>query len=219
MRLFLSIAALCIYCLFACPSIAQEAKTENSITPPAPTKLEQKVNGEPSRQDTQQFVIRVKTKQKVDFSGTVTHVDPGTAILSIRNQGKTITFDMSKAILIGYQNTGEIRKGDSISVGYTQYGLQIRKGIFAVTHKETVPQKTTIGGNTTKTQKSALAWWKDSRNSRSFYDIDNNKDGAITPVELCALIPDLTLQKFREYDKNADGFLSEAEFNTVKLIR
>jgi len=164
-------------------------------------------------------VIRVKTKKKVDFSGTVTHVDPGTAILSIRNQGKTITFDMSKAILIGYQNTGEIRKGDSISVGYTQYGLQIRKGIFAVTHKETVPQKTIIGGNTTKTQKTALVWWKDSKNSKSFYDIDNNKDGKITPIELSAFVPDLTLQKFREYDKNGDGCLSEAEFNTVQLIR
>jgi len=220
MRLSLSIAALCTYGFLAClPSIAQEAKTENGSTPPASVNQEQKATNGPSKQDTQQFVIRVKTKQKVDFSGTVTHVDPGTAILSIHNQGKTITFDMSKAILIGYQNTGEIRKGDSISVGYTQYGLQIRKGIFAVTYRVTVPQKNVTGGGTVKTQKSALARWKDNRNSKGFYDVDNNKDGKITPIELCALVPDLTLQKFREYDKNGDGCLSKVEFNSVKIVR
>lgn len=220
MRLALSVAVLCVCSLFVCRfSVAQEGTVESSNIPSSSVNQEQKVSGRPSKQDTQRFVIRVKTKQKVDFSGTVTHVDPGMAILSIRNQGKTITFDMSRTILIGYQNTGEIKKGDNISVGYTQYGLQIRKGVFAVTQRETVPQKAVFRSNTTKKQKSALAWWRDNKNSKSFHDIDNNKDGKVTPIEFTVLAPDLTLEKFREYDKNGDGCLSEAEFNTVKLTR
>jgi hypothetical protein len=126
---------------------------------------------------------------------------------------------MSRAILIGYQSTGEIRKGDRISVGYTQYGLQIRKGTFAVTHRETVPQKVVTGSDPGKMRKSALTWWKNNRNSKSFRDIDNDKDGKVTPIELCVLIPNLTLQKFREYDKNGDGCLDETEFNTAKITR
>src|SRR5512145_1137876 len=117
-------------------------------------------------QETQQFVIRVKTKQKVDFSGTVTHIDPAMAVLSIRSLGKTITFDMSRAILIGYQDVGEIKKGDGVSVGYTQSGLQIRKGIFAITqrdtttHREAVPQRPSARVGAVKQQKGGLVWMK-----------------------------------------------------------
>ena len=122
----------------ALPCFAQEAPVEGQTTPSPSVEKEQQAGSGSSKKETQQFVIRVKTKQKVDFSGTVTNVDPATATLSIRSQGKTISFDMSKAILMGYGSIGEIKKGDDVSVGYTQFGLQIRKGIFAVTHRETV---------------------------------------------------------------------------------
>lgn len=216
-----SIVALCVCGLLACrPSVAQEAKAGNGNMPSASANQELRDNSGSPERKAQQFIIRVKTKQKVDFSGIVTRVDPATAILSIYNQGKTITFDMSRAILIGYQSTREIKKGDRISVGYTQYGLQIHKGILAVTHRKTVPQKTAGGSGAGKTRKNALTWWKhNNKNPKSFRDIDNDKDGKVTPIELCVLIPNLTLQKFREYDKNGDGCLSETEFNTAKITR
>jgi hypothetical protein len=228
----LSIALICVlFCglVTASPSLSQQ--TQNT-TPPSVEK-EQQTGSEASKKETQQFVIRVKTKQKVDFSGTVTNVDPATATLSIRSQGKTITFDMSRVILMGYGNTGEIRKGDVVSVGYTQFGLQIQKGAFAVTHresaphqevvaqKETVPPKVVAKAEATKphSQRSIPVRIKDIKNPTSFKDIDNNKDGKITPIELCVLVPDLTLQKFKEYDKNKDGCLNESEFNAVKRTR
>ena len=55
---------------------------------------------------------------------------------------------------------------------------------------------------------------KDNKYPTIFKDIDNNKDGKITPIELCVMVPDLTLQKFKEYDKNNDGCLNEREFST-----
>ena len=74
--------------------LAQEAKTEGqkAATPSIAPAVEtgEKKSGS-SKKASQQFVVRVKTKKKVDFSGTVAHVDPETATLSIRNKGKTIS--------------------------------------------------------------------------------------------------------------------------------
>ena len=228
----LSMALICfLFCglVTASPSLSQQA--QNTTSPFA--EKEQQAGSEASKKETQQFVIRVKTKQKVDFSGSVTNVDPATATLSIRSQGKTITFDMSRVILMGYGNTGEIRKGDVVSVGYTQFGLQIQKGAFAVTHresaphqevfaqKETVPPKVVAKAETAKprSQRTIPVRIKDIKNPTSFKDIDNNKDGKITAIELCVLVPDLTLQKFKEYDKDGDGCLNEREFSAVKKTR
>ena len=132
---------------------------------------------------------------------------------------------MSRVILMGYGSIREIKKGDDVSVGYTQFGLQIRKGIFAVTHRETsprqeaAPQKAVAKVETIKPQRGTPIRMKDNKNPTSFKDIDNNKDGKITPIELCVMVPDLTLQKFKEYDKNNDGCLNEREFSTVKRTK
>jgi hypothetical protein len=226
----LKISILLIFFLFcglvtALPSFAQVARVEGQSAPSPSAEKEQQSGGKSSKKETQQFVIRVRTKQKVDFSGTVTHVDPATATLSLRSQGKTITFDMSKVILIGYGNTGEIKKGDEVSVGYTQFGLQVRKGTFAVTHRESVPrqevapQKTVARVETIRPQRGTPIRMKDNKNPTGFKDIDNNKDGKITPIELCVMVPDLTIQKFKEYDKNGDGCLNEREFSAVKRTK
>jgi hypothetical protein len=228
----LKISILLIFFLFcglitALPSFAQVARVEEQSAPSPSAEKEQQSGGESSKKETQQFVIRVRTKQKVDFSGTVTHVNPATATLSLRSQGKTITFDMSKVILIGYGNTGEIKKGDEVSVGYTQFGLQVRKGTFAITHRESVPrqevtpQKAIARVETIKPQpqRDTPIRMKDNKNPTTFKDIDNNKDGKITAIELCVMVPDLTIQKFKEYDKNGDGCLNEREFSTVKRTK
>lgn len=211
--------------LIVLPCLAQEAKVEDQSAPSASLERREQDSNKSNKNETQQFVIRVKTKQKVDFSGTVNSVDPSSASLSIRNQGKTISFDMSRVILMGYESIGEIKKGDKISVGYTAYGLQIRKGIFATTHQDTAPrrqatsQKVTIRVDTAKQKKGAPIRMVDNRYPKSFNTIDNNKDGKVTPIELCVLVPDLTLQRFKEYDKNGDGCLNESEFNTAKKTR
>ena len=221
--------------LIVLPCLAQEAKVENQSAPSASLERHEQESNKSNKNETQQFVIRVKTKQKVDFSGTVNSVNPSSSSLSIRNQGKTISFDMSRVILMGYESIGEIKKGDKVSVGYTPYGLQIRKGIFAITHQDTaprgqaisqkgapqeaIPQKVTARVDTAKPKKGAPIRMVDNKYPKSFNSIDNNKDGKVTPIELCVLVPDLTLQRFKEYDKNGDGCLNESEFNTAKKIR
>jgi hypothetical protein len=215
--------ALAFSFMVSFPCLAQETKSE-APKPTSPAVETEKKEDRSSEKKTQQFVVRVKTKKKVDFSGTVSHVDPETATLSIRNKGKTISFDMSTPILAGYQSTRDIRRGDTVSVGYTQFGLQIRKGVFSVTHPETAPvaektsapKKTIARAGTAKHRKNGPIWMKEIKNPTSFQDVDNNKDGQITPIELCVMIPGLTMQKFKEYDKNGDGCLNEAEFMAVK---
>jgi hypothetical protein len=228
MKISVSIIGFFFCGLMACSScFAQGTMTEGLSTTSPSAEKGQQTSGEASKKETQQFIIRVKTKQKVDFSGAVTSVDPVAATLSIRSQGKTITFDMSKVILMGYGSTGEIRKGDMVSVGYTQFGLQVQKGVFSVTqrkavsHGEVVPQKVVAKTETTKPQlqRSTPIRMKDNKNPTSFKDIDNNKDSKIAPIELCVIVPDLTLQKFKEYDKNKDGCLNESEFNAVKRTK
>ncbi|HEX2967039.1 MAG TPA: hypothetical protein VHO84_14725, partial [Syntrophorhabdaceae bacterium] len=144
MRLFFT-TTLCVCCSLVFPwtCLSQDTKPVESVASPVESKGKS-VETTVTTMQTQQFVLRVRTAEKVDFAGTVTAVDRESAIISIRNQSKTISFDMSKSILIGYRDVAEIRQGDRVSVGYTKYGLQIRKGSFAVTRQEKpfIPQKT-----------------------------------------------------------------------------
>ncbi len=224
MKLSLSILfALVFSFIISFPCFAQETQVEGQKAT-TPSAEAEKKEDRPSGKKIQQLVVRVKTKKKVDFSGTVSHVDPETATLSIHNRGKTISFDMSSPILMGYQSTRDIKRGDTVSVGYTQSGLQIRKGIFSATHPETTPRevktatpkKTTTKAATAKLRKNGPIRMKEIKNPTSFPDVDNNKDGKITPIELCVMIPGLTIQKFKEYDKNGDDCLNESEFMAVK---
>ncbi len=50
----------------------------------------------------------------------------------------------------------------------------------------------------------------------SFADVDNNKDGKISPVELGAVLPSVTIEDFKRYDRNGDGFLDASEYKTVR---
>lgn len=54
------------------------------------------------------------------------------------------------------------------------------------------------------------------RDPYAFGTVDNNKDGKISPVELCAVVPDLTMEEFRTYDRSGDGSLDKAEFLNVR---
>lgn len=183
----------------------------------------------PSNDQGQNAIIRVRTKNTVDFSGTVTRVDPETNIISLKSHGKTITFDITNPMLTGYRNIHDIKRGDIVSVGYVPSGIQIRKGFYSGTHPETVPssqrgkdtaQKKVGKAETTKLRNSnSPVRFRDKPRPTSFQDVDNNKDGKISPAELSVIIPDLTMEKFKEYDKNGDGYLDEAEFKAIKKNR
>ncbi|HEX2964743.1 MAG TPA: hypothetical protein VHO84_03110, partial [Syntrophorhabdaceae bacterium] len=58
-----------------------------------------------------------------------------------------------------------------------------------------------------------------SANKKTFSGIDNDKDGKLSPIELCVLKPDLTLEAFRQFDKNGDGFLNQLEYRSANLGR
>ena len=64
------------------------------------------------------LTIRVKTKKKVDFTGIVDHVNVETKTISLRYKGKVLSFDMNNPMLFGYNSVGDIKKGDTLSVGY-----------------------------------------------------------------------------------------------------
>ena len=48
-----------------------------------------------------------------------------------------------------------------------------------------------------------------------FDDVDANKDGKVNPVELSVIVPNLTMEQFKGFDKNSDGTLNRSEFRTV----
>ncbi len=161
-------------------------------------------------------VIRIKTMKKVDFSGTVSRINWETRTITLRHKGKEISFDVTNPILVGYTSLKEIKPGELVSVGYTRAGTEIKRGALPVTQRDStvpLPQANKTGGR--KPGKGRIVWLARKTNGTSFTEIDNNKDGKISPVELSVIIPDLTPDKFKEYDRNGDGFLDESEYNRI----
>ena len=102
-------------------------------------------------------------------------------------------------------------------VGYTTDGIHITKSSKIAVQ---AGQERAFGEETPsvhKPKKPPLIARISRTNGKSFAGVDNNKDGRISPIELSVLIPNLTMEQFRQYDKNHDGHLDKAEFDRIKL--
>ncbi|HOP86110.1 MAG TPA: hypothetical protein PLM71_10195 [Syntrophorhabdaceae bacterium] len=63
-----------------------------------------------------------------------------------------------------------------------------------------------------KHEKTTLKVTRLKSKGNNFFDVDNNHDRRISPVELSVIFSGLTMEKFKAYDKDKDGYLDESEF-------
>jgi hypothetical protein len=156
------------------------------------------------------------------FTGKVTRLDPGT--IAVLTSDKHFSFDLVNPVLRGYANASDIKVGDIVSLGYISGGIAIAKG-------ETFPEdlKPQTAADDLSAPKTNNKKYKQTANSRgtpvrvkykvnrmSFAEVDNNKDGKISPVELGAVMPSITMETFKKYDRDGDGFLDANEYKAVK---
>jgi hypothetical protein len=160
-------------------------------------------------------------RARVDYVGEVLKVDADSRSMTLRSGGSTVNFDISNAVLQGYGTITGIKKGDRVGAGYTKDGIHITKlpRVAEKTGPETGPPEKNVPGSphVQKPKKPSPFARRAKTDGKSFADVDNNKDGKISPVELSVVIPDLTVEQFRQYDKNRDGYLNKAEFEQITL--
>lgn len=109
-------------------------------------------------------------------------------------------------VLSGYRTFSDIRVGDSVAVSYLPAGIRVVRLVGKPGADVDVPPAT-------RQRRTGRLLRRDAHGSGgAFSDVDANKDGKITPVELSVLIPDITLDRFRRHDANNDGYLNRAEF-------
>ena len=154
---------------------------------------------------------------RVEFVGEVVKVDAESRSMTLRSRGKTVSFDISNAVLQGYGSIAGIKKGDRVGVGYTTNGIRIVKSPKIAV--EAGPEKAFVEKvpSVQKPKKPSPFARRMNTDGKSFADVDNNKDGKITPIELSVVMPNLTMEQFRRYDKNHDGHLDRAEFEQITL--
>ena len=148
---------------------------------------------------------------KPAFSGRVVRIDLASGTLSLKNRENTVTFDASTPVLSGYRAVSDIRVGDSVAVSYVPDGIRVGRLLDRPgADVETPPAS--------RQRRTGRLLRRDPRaRGTDFDDVDANKDGKITPVELSAVIPDITLDRFRQHDANHDGYLNRDEF--VEAVR
>jgi hypothetical protein len=155
------------------------------------------------------------------FSGTVTNVNLPVQTISVSDRGRIVTFDISNPVLKGYRSVAGIRIGDRVEVTYIREGIRVAKISGTPSKVESVARKpgTETGiskPGVTKSKKEGRARVSLRTNGTGFDEVDENKDGRISPVELTVIIPSLTREEFKQYDLNGDGYLDRKEFKAVK---
>ena len=142
------------------------------------------------------------------FVGRVVQVHPSSGTFSVKGRLSTVTFDASHPVFSGYRTLSDMRVGDSVAVAYRADGIRVerqRGGPPREWHGEAAP-KASAG------PRHGLVRGERRGGNGTFDRADANKDGRISPVELSLIIPDITRDRFRQWDRNGDGFLDRAEF-------
>ncbi len=153
-----------------------------------------------------------RTAAKPAFSGRVVQISLASETLSLKGRENTVTFDASAPVLSGYRAFSDIRVGDSVAVSYMPDGIRVAR-LLDLPRMAVEAPPATMQKRTGRLRRGPRGSGED------FNDIDANKDGKITPVELSALIPDITLDRFRRHDANKDGYLNRAEFTEAARLQ
>jgi hypothetical protein len=147
------------------------------------------------------------------FPGTVANVDISAKTLAVRGKGVTVVFVLQRPLLQGYRTVGEIKRGDKVTVAYTGNGTRIMKGHVALPEPSPVVKAEKAPAGKGKERPKRVA--KKVKGS-GFEDVDDNEDGRISAIELCTIIPNLTREQFRGFDRDRDGFLNRSEYIAIR---
>ncbi len=148
-----------------------------------------------------------------EVSGTVVQVNHEAATLTVRDGGRTVTFDAANPTLRGYRSLASVRRGDRVSVAYTATGIRISRGSGRSRSEEPKPAVKRASSAKSKEGRVRLA---ERRLGDGFTEVDENRDGRISPVELSVVMPGLTMEQFKAFDRNGDGFLDRSEYKAVR---
>ncbi|MDR2018835.1 MAG: EF-hand domain-containing protein [Syntrophobacterales bacterium] len=143
------------------------------------------------------------------FAGMVMGVNQAGKTISVKGKSRTVTFDVSNSAIKGGWKPEDFKVGSYVIVSYTADGIAIRRTSKKDAKSEGARETSVRAGRGGQTRERVKA------KGTSFQDMDENKDGKITPVELSVAIGGLTMKQFREYDKNVDGYLSESEYRAI----
>jgi hypothetical protein len=158
------------------------------------------------------------------FYGKVDSLSESSGTLIVKGRNGVVSFDISNPILMGYRSINDIKEGHFIGVQYVRNGIRIiKKGsetksmplepkIAGKSHSAQEKPVTTMQNKMRKIIRPLRRFEKSDNEIRVFGDIDVNKDGKLSPIELSTMIRDLTMAKFRQYDKNGNGYLDKKEF-------
>lgn len=149
------------------------------------------------------FTLLANAYAKTVISAQVITLNPDEGIVTVKIANRPVNLDISNLSLKGYKSFREIKKNNWINIIYTKEGPIIMRS----SKKHGYEKHTEI-----KHEKTTLKVTRLKSKGNNFFDVDNNHDRRISPVELSVIFSGLTMEKFKAYDKDKDGYLDESEF-------
>jgi hypothetical protein len=151
------------------------------------------------------------------LTGVVAGVDVFGSSMAVRWNKTVVVFDLANPQLKGYKALSDIRKGDTVTVTYLKNGVRIAKGAQAPEERKEEVRKAADGrkNEARKGTKDGRVRVAHGSRGTSFEDVDENKDGTVSAAELSQIAAGLSMQQFRQYDRNGDGRLDRKEFYAI----